>query len=590
MGFDFKVEYNLGRHNRGADALYRRDLVDPQLHAISQLLLLLLDSIREDIQSHPELLELYQKFEQGTSDHQWEIQDGLILYKKCLFIHHNSPLLTAIIAVVHNSTHEGQQKTYFCTSRDFYWKGLKRMVADYVLASQVCQRDKTDSLHPAGLLQPLQLPSQVWAAISMDFIEGLPTSSGKSVILVVVDRFSKYGHFLPLAHPYTAAQGAHLVMEQIVRLHGLPKSITCDRDAVFTSTFWKDLFKLLGTKLAFSSAYHPQSDGQTEVVNRTLEIYLRCFVGDHPKCWALGERDTMLAQVKSNLQKAQATMKHYYDKRHRDLSFAPGDLCVVVYSALPVALTDCNTEEQVAYHLQLPPDTRIHDVFRVSLLKPFCGDSPMFYTPLPPLHDGRALPSPAQVLQARRIHESWELLLQWAASESLVDSWEPLEELRDRYPNFELEDKLFLQSLRESWLLNEELKLETLDITSSSRDTVAIVDAVTDSDLWHRLGHMSEKGMKVLQSKEKLPRLKTINNSLCEGCIFSKHKWVNFSKPRKEQKTTKLELVHTNVWGPSVVTSLGSSNYYVIFIDDASKKVWVYFLKTKSDVFDTFKR
>lgn len=99
----------------------------------------------------------------------------------------------------------------------------------------------------------------------MDFIDGLPKSWGKSTLFIVVDRFSKYAHFIPLAHPYTAVCVAQIFFEQIVSLHGIPETITCDRDVVFTSTFWKELFRLNDTKLQFSSAYHPQTDGQTEV-------------------------------------------------------------------------------------------------------------------------------------------------------------------------------------------------------------------------------------------------------------------------------------------------------------------------------------
>lgn len=118
----------------------------------------------------------------------------------------------------------------------------------------------------------------------MDFIDGLPKSWGKSVLFVVVDRFSKYAHFIPLAHPYTAARVAQVFFEQIVRLHGIPETITCDRHVVFTCTFWKELFRLNGAKLQFSSAYHPQIDWQIEVVNRTVEMYLR-FVDNYPRKW-----------------------------------------------------------------------------------------------------------------------------------------------------------------------------------------------------------------------------------------------------------------------------------------------------------------
>lgn len=112
----------------------------------------------------------------------------------------------------------------------------------------------------------------------MDFIEGLPTSVGFNCILVVVDTFSKYDHFLPLKHPFTAASVAKLFHNQVYRLHGLPLSTVSDSDRVFTSNLLRELFLLTDVRLCMSSAYHPQSDGQTECVNQCLETFLRCFV------------------------------------------------------------------------------------------------------------------------------------------------------------------------------------------------------------------------------------------------------------------------------------------------------------------------
>jgi hypothetical protein len=117
----------------------------------------------------------------------------------------------------------------------------------------------------------------------MDFIEGLPNSNGYTIILVIVDRFTKYSHFYPIKHPFTASTIAQVFMDNIVKLHGTPKSIVSDRDEVFTSSFWSELFKLLKTDLKLSSAYHPQSDGQTERVNQYLEMFLRCAVQETPK-------------------------------------------------------------------------------------------------------------------------------------------------------------------------------------------------------------------------------------------------------------------------------------------------------------------
>jgi transposase InsO family protein len=119
----------------------------------------------------------------------------------------------------------------------------------------------------------------------MDFVEGLPLSAGKNCVMVVVDKFSKYSHFVPLKHPFSAASVAQVFMQQIYRLHGLPVVIISDRDRIFTSQLWKHLFSLAGVSQQMSSAYHPQSDGQTERVNQCMETFLRCFVSACPHKW-----------------------------------------------------------------------------------------------------------------------------------------------------------------------------------------------------------------------------------------------------------------------------------------------------------------
>ena len=116
----------------------------------------------------------------------------------------------------------------------------------------------------------------------MDFIEGLAKSKGCDTILVVVDMLSKYAHFLPLSHPFTAPQVAQLFLTKIIKLHDIPCSIISDQDKVFVSSFWSELFRLLGSDLRRSLAYHPQTDGQTEVVNRCAETHLQCFSVDKP--------------------------------------------------------------------------------------------------------------------------------------------------------------------------------------------------------------------------------------------------------------------------------------------------------------------
>lgn len=118
-----------------------------------------------------------------------------------------------------------------------------------------------ENLKPAGLLQPMPISLKSWSDISMDFVDSLPKSQGFTVILVVVDCFTKYAHFLQMSHPYNAVSVARLFLSQVFKLHGMPATIVTDRDVTFTSSIWRELFRLHGTKLQFSSAYHPQSDG-----------------------------------------------------------------------------------------------------------------------------------------------------------------------------------------------------------------------------------------------------------------------------------------------------------------------------------------
>jgi hypothetical protein len=162
---------------------------------------------------------------------------------------------------------------------------MKQEVELYVKQCQTCQQAKHELCKYPSLLDPLLIPQQSWADISMDFIEGLPKSHGFSVILVIVDHFTKYAHFFPVKHPYSVASIAQLFLDNIVKLHGVPKSIVLGRDKVFTSSFWTELFKLLKTDLKFSSAHHPQYDGQTKRVNQCLEMYLCCVVQATPTQW-----------------------------------------------------------------------------------------------------------------------------------------------------------------------------------------------------------------------------------------------------------------------------------------------------------------
>jgi hypothetical protein len=190
-----------------------------------------------------------------------------------------------VLEQAHTMGHEGSEKTLHRFRAVFYSPHAHRRVRKFVQSCEVCQRNKTEHLHPAGLLQPLPIPHQVWSDIVMDFIEALPKVGGKSVLLTVVDQFSKMAQFIPLSHPYSASIVAMAFFDNVVRLHGLPCSIVSDHEPVFTSRFWEELFRLASVKLLLSSAFHPQIDGQIEVTTHIIAMYLRCLTGDHPRSW-----------------------------------------------------------------------------------------------------------------------------------------------------------------------------------------------------------------------------------------------------------------------------------------------------------------
>jgi transposase InsO family protein len=323
----------------------------------------------------PALGAIVEEVRAGTRAAPWAVTDDMVTFDGRLYIPATSPLLPEIITAVHGDGHEGVHRTLHRLRRDFHFPNMRRLVQDAVRACSTCQRYKSEHLHPAGLLQPLPVPSDVWADIGIDFVEALPNVHGKSVLLTVVDRFSKYCHFIPLAHPYTAESVAQAFFTDIVRLHGVPQSIVSDRDAVFTSAFWSELMRLLGTKLLMSSAFHPQTDGQTEAANRVIVMYLRCFTGDRPRQWLrwlpwaeyvyntayqsslrdtpfrvvygrdppsirsyepgetrvaavaqeMEDREAFLADVRYRLEQAQAMHKLHYDKHHRQVSYQVGD-------------------------------------------------------------------------------------------------------------------------------------------------------------------------------------------------------------------------------------------------------------------------
>jgi hypothetical protein len=184
------------------------------------------------------------------------------------------------------TVHPGETKMYRDLKQNFWWKRMKVDVSKYVAACEVCQRVKAEHKRPAGFLKPLEIPEWKWEHITMDFVVGLPRSPrGRDAIWVVVDRLTKSAHFIPMKTTNLALDLVPLYMKEVVRLHGVPKSIFSDRDSKFVSKFWESLHSALGTKLSLSVAFHPQTDGQSERTIQTLEDMLRACVLSWKGSW-----------------------------------------------------------------------------------------------------------------------------------------------------------------------------------------------------------------------------------------------------------------------------------------------------------------
>ncbi|KAH9722902.1 hypothetical protein KPL70_006891 [Citrus sinensis] len=417
LGYDYEIKYQPKKENLAADALSRRPN-SPLFNPIFISRVSLWDDIRKAAE-----MDLYMKkiFQQAANDPagNYVVKNGLCFYKQRMVV---SPALRdQLLQEFHDSKvagHSGVLRTFTRLAQQFYWPSMHKSVQEYIQQCATCQKTKSETLAPAGLLQPLPIPCLVWVDISLDFIEGLPSSHGKDNIIVFVDRFSKSAHFIALSHPFSAK----IIAES--------------------------------TKLKLSSAYHPQTDGQTKVVNRCLEQYLRCFVHQWPRKWysylpwaeywynttyhcstgmtpfqalygrlppsipyyteglsrvnevdqSLLTRDEVLQQLKINLELSDARMKHVADQKRREVEFQVGDLVLLklhpyrqqfvfkrahhklasrFYGPFPVE----QKLGKVAYRLCLPHAAQIHPVFHVSLLKKYVGTSLPAVVDLPPMSD-----------------------------------------------------------------------------------------------------------------------------------------------------------------------------------------------------------
>ena len=309
--FDCEILYHPGKANVVADALSRKNQeklnvlttndrlikdfeklkIEVECPTTSTQKLYILEgvsSLLDKIKEIQEKDEGCQKFKSNSTHDKYNKfridTDGIIRYENRIWIPLDQALKDEILNEAHNSKfaiHLGSTKMFKDLSRHFWWSNMKREIAEWVSKCLTCQRVKAEHQKPSGLLQPLPIPEWKWEHITMDFVVGLPTTQkGHNAIWVIVDRLTKSAHFLPIKITHNLDHLAKLYIHEIISRHGVPVSIVSDRDPRFTSNFWKSLQKNLGTQLKLSTAYHPQTDGQSERTIQTLEDMLRTCVID----------------------------------------------------------------------------------------------------------------------------------------------------------------------------------------------------------------------------------------------------------------------------------------------------------------------
>ncbi|XP_059671067.1 uncharacterized protein LOC132316607 [Cornus florida] len=403
--------------------------------------------------------------------------DGGMRFRGRLCVPNLADLKREILEEAHHSrytVHPGGTKMYHDLKRQFWWEGMKRDVAEFVSRCLTCQRVKAEHQRPAGLLQPLPVPEWKWEHVTMDFVVGLPRSiHNHDTVWVIVDRLTKSAHFLPIRATDTVKELCKIYIRDIVKLHGVPVSIVSDHDPRFSSRFWSSFQAAFGTPLSLSTAFHPQTDGQSERVIQVLEDMLHACVldfrgswEDHiplvefaynnsyqasigmapyealygkpcrsPVCWAevgdgsfLGpelvqETTEKVAIIRDRLRTAQSRQKSYADRRRRALEFSIERI------------------GEVAYRLALPPRlSTVHDVFRVSILRRCLRDE----TQAIDCTEVQIRPNTTYVEMPVRIVDSMVKQLrraeiplvkvQWNHQDEREATWELESEMKEKYP------------------------------------------------------------------------------------------------------------------------------------------------------------
>ena len=349
--FPYVIKYKKGKENVVADALSRRYVLLSTLDAK----LLGFEQIKELYPLDQDFGELFMACEKFAFGDYYR-HDGFMFRKNKLCVPSGS-LRELLVREAHGGGlmgHFGIAKTLGVIQEHFYWPRMKRDVERVCSRCVTCRQAKS-RVQSHGLYTPLPIPSAPWIDVSMDFVLGLPRSKrGRDSVFVVVDRFSKMAHFIPCNKTDDASNVADLFFREIVRLHGMPRTIVSDRDAKFLSYFWKTLWSKLGTKLLFSTTCHPQTDGQTEVVNRTLSTLLRAIIKKNIKTWEECLRHVEFA---------------YNRAIHSSTKFSPFEIFYGFNPLTPLDLSPLPMSERVNLdgHLKADLVKKIHETARLNI-------------------------------------------------------------------------------------------------------------------------------------------------------------------------------------------------------------------------------